>query len=168
MKLIAVPIYQHLITTLLALLLTACAIQPKRPLPPPVDRVQALAQPEQTRQHLLQHFEQWQGVRHKLGGQSKWGIDCSAYTQLVYKQVFDLKLHRRVVDQRKQGKRIHLNTVQPGDLIFFKPSTYPNHVGIALSPREFIHVSSRKGVMRSRLDQGYWANYFAQARRITH
>jgi cell wall-associated NlpC family hydrolase len=53
-----------------------------------------------------------------------------------------------------------------GDLVFFKINPRLNHVGIYVGNGEFIHVSFRAGVTRSKLDNVYWRNKFWQARRI--
>ncbi len=33
---------------------------------------------------ILAHYDQWEGVSYKLGGNSRKGIDCSAYMQRVF------------------------------------------------------------------------------------
>lgn len=118
------------------------------------------------RQLLLSHYQSWAGVPYRFGGSSHKGIDCSAYTSRVYKDIFNEALNRRVVDQKKQGDQIATKDIRAGDLLFFNPKTYPHHVGVALGDGRFIHVSSKKGVMISPLDSGYWSKYFREARRI--
>lgn len=118
------------------------------------------------RQMLLAHHNDWDGVRYRFGGNSKRGIDCSAYTVKIYKDLFNHSLNRRVVDQRRQGEKVRQSDILPGDLVFFNPDDYPHHVGVALGDGRFLHVSSKKGVTISKLHSGYWSRYFSEARRV--
>lgn len=118
------------------------------------------------RQLLLSHYEGWAGVPYRFGGNSQSGIDCSAYTSRLYRDIFNESLKRRVVDQRKQGQRIATPDIRAGDLVFFNPNSYPHHVGVALGDGRFLHVSSKSGVMISPLNTGYWSKYFREARRV--
>lgn len=111
-------------------------------------------------------YEQWRGSRHRLGGKGKGGIDCSAFVQAIYKDTFGLSLPRTTKAMVNVGKSIDRSELRAGDLVFFKPDSYPRHVGIYLSAGEFVHVSARKGVMISRTDSKYWSRHFWTARRI--
>ena len=146
-------------TVLLISTLTACTTPPPiitTPYPHlgQVDRSE-IPESVAVRQLLLSHYSGWQGVRYRFGGNSKKGIDCSAYTVRVFDDIFNLPLKRRVVDQRKQGVAVSNHDIRAGDLVFFNPDTYPHHVGIALGDGRFVHVSSKKGVMISSLTTGY-------------
>ena len=52
------------------------------------------------------------------------------------------------------------------NISFFKPPTYPRHVGIFLSKSEFVHAPKNNGVTVSKIDANYWGKYFWTARRI--
>jgi cell wall-associated NlpC family hydrolase len=72
-----------------------------------------------------------------------------------------------------EGKRIHVNEVQKGDLLFFKTqknSKRINHVGLVVDIEgdeiKFIHSSSSRGVIVSSLREGYWNAAFIKATRI--
>ena len=43
---------------------------------------------------------------------------------------------------------------------------YPRHVGVYVGNGEFVHASSSKGVMLSRLDSKYWRKAYWTSRRI--
>jgi cell wall-associated NlpC family hydrolase len=117
-------------------------------------------------QNWASWHQHWQGTRHLFGGNNFHGIDCSAYVQRGFRELYGIELPRTVKKQRKQGNPVRFAELQLGDLVFFRPDTYPNHVGVYLGDGTFTHVSSKKGVTRSRLDQGYWHKRFLQGRRI--
>jgi cell wall-associated NlpC family hydrolase len=109
----------------------------------------------------------WKGTKHKLGGTGRDGIDCSNFVRAVYKNVFNIELPRTTRDQAKQGTPVKRNELQAGDLVFFKPPTYPRHVGIFLKGKVFVHASKSKGVITSQIDPYYWGKYYWTARRIS-
>lgn len=77
------------------------------------------------------------------GGKSPFGIDCSGFTQMVFK-INGYKLNRDSVQQAKQGKSIKFNEAQPGDLAFFNNKDGKIiHVGMLLSNDKIIHASGR-------------------------
>lgn len=117
-------------------------------------------------QRLIEEYRRWKGTRHRLGGTSSQGIDCSGFVKVVYKDVFNINLPRTTKAQVRQGKFIPFNELRPGDLIFFKPPKYPRHVGIFLSRSQFVHASKSKGVTISKIDAHYWGKYYWTARRI--
>jgi cell wall-associated NlpC family hydrolase len=121
----------------------------------------------QQQKRWLSWHQQWIGTPHRFGGNTQRGIDCSSYVQQGYRELYGIKLPRTVKMQRKQGKPVNLENLQTGDLLFFRPDNYPNHVGIYLGDNTFIHVSSKKGVIRSRLNKGYWLKHFLEGRRIS-
>ena len=48
---------------------------------------------------LYTFIEQWTGIPYKFGGQNKDGIDCSALTQLLQKEVYGIKVPRMTSQQ---------------------------------------------------------------------
>mgnify|MGYP001238725578 CR=1 FL=1 len=61
--------------------------------------------------------EPWLGVPYRLGGRSRSGIDCSAFTQTLVKDVAGLGLPRHSRDQARFGVRVGLGEVAAGDLV---------------------------------------------------
>ncbi|MDW1501903.1 NlpC/P60 family protein, partial [Vibrio sp. YT-19(2023)] len=51
--------------------------------------------------------------------------------------------------------------------VFFKTRRSTYHVGIYLGNKQFMHASTSKGVIISRIDNPYWASKFWQVRRVT-
>lgn len=110
--------------------------------------------------------DRWNGVSHKWGGSTRQGVDCSGLVQSVYATQFDRSLPRTTEQQVKTGHRVDRSTLQPGDLVFFRPDRRTYHVGIYLSDGEFLHASSSEGVTISGLDRPYWNERWWQARRL--
>lgn len=76
------------------------------------------------------------------GGRSPFGIDCSGFTQMVYKLI-GAKLKRDASQQAAQGETISfINEALPGDLAFFDDEEGNIiHTGILLGSNQIIHAS---------------------------
>lgn len=165
------PMLYSLLTGLL--LLSGCATTDE---PAATDKPTAINKPAPAekpaatrssyKQNWLTWHQGWVGTPHRLGGNNRRGMDCSAYVQRGYLKMYGIELPRTVKTQRKLGVAISYRQLQTGDLVFFRPDTYPNHVGVYLGDGTFIHVSSKRGVVRSSLEKGYWRRHFRQGRRI--
>jgi len=122
--------------------------------------------PGQIQKQLEAEYQRWQGTRHRMGGSSPSGVDCSGFVKAVYKNIFKMDLPRTTKAQATLGRSVKKRDLQAGDLVFFKPPSYPRHVGIYLSNSEFVHASKTKGVTISRMDPYYWDKYYWTARRL--
>ncbi len=120
----------------------------------------------EVRSVLMRHFENWEGVPHRYGGTDRSGIDCSGFVQLAYRDLFNVNLPRSARDMSRIGESVGLDELRVGDLMFFRGAFSPNHVGIYLGDGTFLHVSSSKGVTRTRVDDSYWRKYISSARRV--
>lgn len=120
----------------------------------------------QIRKSLHDYYTNWQGTPYRSGGMSQSGIDCSAFTYLAYRNLFTIDLPRTVSEQASKGKKIPRNALKPGDLVFFKTGFFQKHVGIYIEDLSFMHVSTIKGVMISRLDDDYWRNKYWKSKRL--
>lgn len=99
------------------------------------------------------------------GGRSPFGIDCSGFSQVVFKQ-FGIRIKRDACQQALQGELIgFLQEVEAGDLAFFDNDEGKiTHVGIMLNDHQIIHASGR--VKIDRIDnQGI---YSSDLKRYTH
>lgn len=77
------------------------------------------------------------------GGRSPFGIDCSGFTQVVFR-VAGYKLPRDSKDQINVGREVELDEAIQGDLAFFtNKAGKMNHVGILLKDGEIIHASGK-------------------------
>ncbi|MCP4324216.1 MAG: hypothetical protein GY951_17130 [Psychromonas sp.] len=115
---------------------------------------------------LRKEYATWQGTPYRLGGNSKKGIDCSAFVKTIYRDSFNVTLPRTTKTQVKKGYHVYKNQLQIGDLVFFKTGWFTRHVGIYIGESKFIHASTSKGVMTSSLKNVYWKKKYWQARRI--
>ena len=115
---------------------------------------------------LLKSFENWKGTRYAFGGDSSRGIDCSALTRRVYREVFSFELPRVTKDQIKVGRHVSRNNLKPGDILYFRPDGKYNHTAVYLGNSLFINVSSSKGVILSSMEHSYWSKYFVHGVRV--
>ena len=99
------------------------------------------------------------------GGKSPFGIDCSGFTQMVYK-LNGYKLFRDASQQAKQGDALSfIEESEPGDLAFFdNEEGNIIHVGIIMEDNYIIHASGK--VRIDRLD--HLGIYNAETNRHTH
>ena len=84
----------------------------------------------------------------------------------MYENVYNYNLPRTTEEISKEGKKINKNNLKPGDLIFFKPSRKYMHLGIYMGNNAFMHSSTSKGVIKSKLDNVYWKDKYRFSRRI--
>jgi len=117
-------------------------------------------------QKLYTQYHSWKGTPYKYGGLTLRGVDCSGFVLQTYKKLFKIKLPRQTQYQVKKGKRVYINQLRAGDLVFFKTGFNVRHVGIYLEKGKFVHASSSKGVVISSLYTGYWKSKYWQARRL--
>ncbi len=78
------------------------------------------------------------------GGRTPLGIDCSGFSQMVYK-LNGIKIPRDSADQSKLGDKINsINEAQTGDLAFFENEIQAiTHVGIMLNNAQVIHAHGK-------------------------
>jgi gamma-D-glutamyl-L-lysine dipeptidyl-peptidase len=102
---------------------------------------------------------------HILGGKSPFGIDCSGFTQTVYK-LNGYSIRRNAAEQAKQGEALSfIEESEPGDLAFFDDNDgVINHVGLMMKDNYIIHVDGK--VRIDRIDHSGIFN--AELRRHTH
>ena len=115
---------------------------------------------------IMDQYADWKGVRYRLGGTSKRGIDCSAFVQMTFREQFGLDLPRSTYEQQDIGKAIQKGKLRPGDLVLFRAGSTGRHVGIYLGNDEFVHASTSSGVMISSLSDNYWKKRYREARRV--
>ena len=99
------------------------------------------------------------------GGKTPFGIDCSGFTQMVYK-LNGYSLARDASQQSNQGEALSfIEESEPGDLAFFdNEEGNIIHVGIIMQDNYIIHASGK--VRIDRLD--HLGIYNAETNRHTH
>jgi murein DD-endopeptidase / murein LD-carboxypeptidase len=114
------------------------------------------------------------GTRHVMGGLSHSGIDCSGLLYVSFQKNGIKGVPRIAQDFARLGNiMINVNKLRKGDLIFFtntyRTSKLVTHAGICIGNGEFIHTSSSKGVMISKInDPYYWRDKFLFGTRIVN
>ena len=97
---------------------------------------------------LYKFITDWTGVKYRLGGLDKKGIDCSGFTLLLEKDIYGLTLPRRSVEQAGVINNKSLNQLKEGDLIFFSfGGGEIDHVGVFLNRNYFVHASPSRGII---------------------
>lgn len=94
------------------------------------------------RQDLISYSKQYLGRPYVYGGTSLIkGIDCSSFTQQMLGK-FGYKISRTSALQFKEGKKISVNELLPGDLVFYGYFGVVSHVGIYIGDGNIIHGSN--------------------------
>lgn len=149
--------YLKLTLMLLLVLLSGCSTQMKQT-PPQLESHTSISEA------LLKQHELWRGTPYRLGGDSMQGIDCSAFTQTTYRDLFLIHLPRTTEGQAYFGETVHPTKLRPGDLVLFETlGKKQRHVGIYVEEGVFLHASTSQGVTLSRLDNPYWQEHFWKA-----
>lgn len=114
------------------------------------------------------------GRPYRSGAKGPSAFDCSGFTSYVFKK-FDIALSPSSRTQYTQGRKISLDEVRPGDLLFFagrRGGKTVGHVGMAVDVNEdgsikFIHAATSKGITYGKYpDDGYYSKRYIGARRV--
>ncbi len=99
------------------------------------------------------------------GGRSPFGIDCSGFTQIIYKMI-GIKIPRDAAEQVKIGRALSfVDEAEPGDLAFFdNDEGNIVHVGIIWKRNKIIHASGK--VRIDNVDQ--YGIFNVDTKRYTH
>ncbi len=104
--------------------------------------VKTIIQPDIS--NVSEHAFMYINAPYLWGGRSPFGVDCSGFTQMVFK-LCGISLLRDAYEQAGQGKRISsVADSSEGDLAFFKNEEKKIvHVGIVLNNHRIIHSSGK-------------------------
>jgi len=115
---------------------------------------------------LYKFIYEWIGTPYRFGGNTKKGIDCSAFAKTIYEKVFNTTILRNSRDIFSMVDPLSKDELKEGDLVFFKiKSRSISHVGVYLGDNRFAHSSS-SGVKISNLNEPYYNRYFYKGGRI--
>lgn len=96
------------------------------------------------RQQIVNYALRFKGNPYRWGGTSLTrGADCSGFTQSVFKK-FGIYIPRTSRAQANSGRRVSMDNIQPGDLIFYTKNGRINHVVIYIGNGKVIGAASRK------------------------
>jgi cell wall-associated NlpC family hydrolase len=132
--------------------------QTKKPLPT-LDSLPYLTA-DSTLNNFMLH---WIGKPYKLGGKTEKGIDCSQFNKRLYIDVYKLNLENVCYKQWAQTNRVPKDSLQTGDLLFFRSRQSPSgwHCAVYLGETMFVHAANRyEGVkISSMLEPNYKRAY---------
>lgn len=111
----------------------------------------------------------WLGTPYRYGGATREGTDCSGMVMAVYEKVAGLKLPRNSAKQQEYCRPVSPEEAAEGDLVFFTTSKNRgrvNHVGLYIGGGSFVHASTSRGVITSRLSEEYYKRHFHSIGRV--
>lgn len=130
------------------------------------DEFESMVRNLDVKSRIMDQYADWKGVRYRLGGTSKKGIDCSSFVQRTFREQFGLELPRSTYEQQETGKSVSRNNLRTGDLVLFRAGSTGRHVGIYIGNNQFVHASTSSGVMISSMNEPYWKKRYNEARRV--
>lgn len=118
--------------------------------------------------NMLMQSVSLMGIAYKWGGNTpNTGLDCSGFVRYVYQNSLGISLPRTAAEQARVGKRINIDGLEPGDLIFFNTKRGSNtHVGIYLGDNKFIQSPRTGSTIQITELSGSWRKNFNGAKRI--
>jgi cell wall-associated NlpC family hydrolase len=132
----------------LALLIAGCAL----------NRGDLSARVDTRGARLLRLAETQIGAPYRYGGDTPRGFDCSGLVRYVHAQA-GLTVPRTAAGQMLAARRVPLDALAPGDLLFFaSDGTQIDHVGIYAGDGRFLHAPrTGRPVGYDRLDDEWYA-----------
>ncbi|MBD5316733.1 MAG: C40 family peptidase [Bacteroides sp.] len=125
---------------------------------------------------MVSYASKFLGTRYRRGATGPSAFDCSGFTSYVFRN-FGITLSRTSSSQYKQGTKVNVKNLRPGDLLFFSCHSSGRgnvgHVAMVASVDkengtcEFIHASVKRGVTYQKFpDGGYYDRHFIGAKRV--
>ncbi len=104
---------------------------------------------DKQKSNIVRHALLYLNAPYLWGGKTPFGIDCSGFTQMVYKAC-GIKLHRDAYQQAEQGTTLSfIEEAVPGDLAFFDDEDGKIiHVGIIMKNNTIIHAHGKVRIDR--------------------
>lgn len=107
------------------------------------------------------------GIPYRWGGNTpETGMDCSGFIRYVFKKSLGITLPRTANEMSKLGKRVSINQLQPGDLLFFNIHHMNSHVGMYIGDNKFIQSPHTGDQIKISEFNDYWRSHLNGAKRI--
>jgi len=125
----------------------------------------------QLREQVTGWAQTFKGLRYLYAGRSpKTGFDCSGFTRYVLNE-FNINVSSSSSMQSRQGKRISLTDVLPGDLVFFGGKGYIQHVAMVVENTAegiiCVHSTCSRGIIVENISTSrYWKPRILYARDV--
>ena len=106
-----------------------------------------VAKASSLRNKIADYARRFEGNPYVWGGTSLTrGADCSGFTQSVF-ETFGIYIPRVSREQAASGRRIDIDDIKPGDLIFYRRNGSINHVALYIGNGKVIGAkSSEEGI----------------------
>lgn len=122
-------------------------------------------------ERAIQTAHSYLGTRHRMGGLSRQGIDCSGLVKVAFAEA-GLFLPHSSNEQARFGRIIpQMEELKTGDMVFFCNSYATmnpiTHSGIYVGNNNFIHTSFSAGVVITSLENPYWNERFLFGTRLS-
>ncbi|MDO8367792.1 MAG: C40 family peptidase [Saprospiraceae bacterium] len=115
----------------------------------------------QFRTDVIGYAQNFLGLRYRHAGHSpKTGFDCSGFTNYVLNE-FGVKVSSASTTQSRQGLKVSLNDVLPGDLVFFGTRGRIQHVALVVEKTAegifCVHSTCTRGIIVENISTSkYW------------
>jgi cell wall-associated NlpC family hydrolase len=109
------------------------------------------------------------GTPYHWGGNTpESGFDCSGLVGYVFTDAAGVTLPRTSAAMSELGRRkLAIDSLQSGDLVFFASGSRVSHVGIYVGERRFVHAPNSGGTVRlDSLDGAWWKEHFVYGKRL--
>ena len=119
---------------------------------------------------LAHVVEGYLGIPYKWGGNTRAGMDCSAFVRVIFRKTYGIELPLTARQIYRVGRPVNrLQDLKLGDLVFFRLALSGpgiSHVGIYLGKERFAHVGVSTGATITSLDNPYFRRRYVGARRV--
>ena len=109
------------------------------------------------------------GTPYRYGGNTpQGGFDCSGLVGYVFSDAAGVALPRSSTQLSDLGPRkLAVDSLQSGDLVFFADNRRISHVGIYVGKRRFVHAPNSGGTVRlDSIDGAWWREHFVYGKRV--